>query len=228
MYVKYAVELQFREKVYGGLPKHPDLLEEHIERIAGKDDEFLAKVKEEVQSGDDPTDEQLKELAQKSWTGFKSNEDGLYLSDYQIKAMLKMANDTLKLKGYTASKKQTIQHGLFIKPVRIHFIAVVPPDGVHPSIPDRRLMEPDGFDEKAGTVRDVRTGQSRSILRRADYVSEARLKFEVWVVDNRAWPEEELRSCFELGQEIGLGSMRSYENGKFDLLKFEKIKQTGR
>lgn len=216
MYQKYAVELQFREKVYGGLPKHPDLLDEHGRRLAGADDEFLAKLKEEVAADEELTEVQLKELAEKSWTGFKSDAKGLYMSDYQIKAMLKMANDTLKLKGYTASKKQTMQHGLFVKPAKLHFIPSDTAVG--------RVTKPDGFDERAGTVRDVRTGQSRSIIRRADYVERATLLFEVWVVDNKAWPEAELRSAFELGQEIGLGSMRSYETGKFDLLKFEKIK----
>lgn len=210
MYEKYEVEIQFRGKVYGGLPKHPDLLDDHGRRIAGEDDAFLNKLKEEVSDGEELTGEQLKELAEKSWTGFKSDADGLYMSDYQIKAMLKMANDTLKLKGYTASKKQTIQHGLFVRPPQIHFVP--------------KVVGPDGFDEVAGTVRDVRTGQSRSILRRADYVERANLYFHIWVVDNKAWTEDQLRSCFELGQEIGLGSMRSYEHGKFDLLKFEKMK----
>ena len=120
-YVKYGIVIKFREKVFGGLPKHPDLLAEHIERIAGQDDAFVERVKAEVSNGEELSPEQLDQLKEKSWTTFRTDEVGVHMNDYQIKAMLKMANDTLKLKGYTASKKQTIQHGLWIKPPHLHF-----------------------------------------------------------------------------------------------------------
>lgn len=162
--------------------------------------------------GDVPFDEE-----ESNWTTFKRDDDGVYVEARQIEALLKETMDTLDInkgKGSVA-RKQTMQHGLFVKPKKIHLMR----DG-------ESIEEPDGYEERPIHVMGFRG--PRTALTREDYVENAEIEFEVWVVipNNRENPhirKGHLEDMLELGQENGLGASRTQGYGKYDLDLFEEL-----
>jgi len=206
LFRKFSVEIQFREKILGGIPKKKELIEPWLKsrgvpREAAK--EMAEEIAEEVETVED--------IVAGAWTGFKSDEKGVYIEERQIKALLKEAAFVLELTK-KARFKDSIAHGLFVKPERIHFYRG-----------QTWLQKPDGHDETAIHVM-TRRGP-RTALKRSDFIEKAKCRFEIWVA-GPAINEEDLRRLFTLGQEIGLGASRSQGYGKFDLLKFESIPES--
>ncbi len=200
MYKVYTMELQFRDKIYGGVPKNPEVLNTFLQ-IQGMPEELSEEYEEEAD---------LDAQAEKYWTGFRKDETGIFIRDFQIKAMLKETASVLGITTQKRGSKAILQHGLFIKPPRIHLLD----EQGNPK------KEPDGYDDIVGSPKGP--GGRRSIIRRVDYALRPRIRFRVYLLDGGKLSEEDLRKCFELGQEDGLGSLRSYEAGKFDIVKFER------
>jgi hypothetical protein len=199
IYKKFAVEMQARERIYGGLPRHEDVIDAFTTAKI-KDNEKARGVAEQLKEDIEPLDQE--EELSKMWCGFRSfNGSGIFLADYQIKAMLRESAKTL---GFLIkSFRQTFQHGLFIKPTDI-----------------RLSDKPDGYEDFFGHVMGPRG--DRSILKRADYSEKRIIKYEAWIVDNGTISDDKFKKMVELSQEIGLGSMRSFQKGKLNLLKFKK------
>lgn len=204
LYKKFDVELQFRGRLFGVQPKTEKLIEQYAE-AKGLTPEAIERMKSEVDLVDEA--EIQEELVAKTWVGFFKDEKGLYKKNYQVRGMIKEAAKVLKLTTKVKGLTNLLQHGFFVKPERIHL----------------GHEEPDGYDDKAGRV----TGRMgpRSILTRADYVEKAKIVFKIWVLDTGVLSDENLKSILEHCQEMGFGGRRSYEEGKFDLVKFDKIKE---
>ena len=208
MYDKFKVTLQFRDRVYGGLPLSKKLVEQYVEaKLAPGDKAFAEKLAEETM----PKDEAAKELemiehTERITTGFKSDEGGCYLGDYIIKAHLKQAASLLKITQQKRGSKDTVKEGLYIKPEKIY-------------LGDK----PDGTEEFVGHVLTP-TGK-HSILKKSQYFDKPKITFEVWMLNVRSdkFNGDDLHMCFEFGQELGIGSNRSYEKGKFDLVDFQAL-----
>ena len=67
-----------------------------------------------------------------------------------------------------------------------------------------------------------------SALRRFDYFTEPTLEFEIWVLttatqEKRHVGEDDLIGILTHAQENGLGASRSQEEGKFDVVEFERM-----
>jgi len=213
---KYSTRIEFTKPVVGAIPKNEKVIEAWVKsrhEKKGSDPKYLKqlieKIRQEVQADED---------VEKCWTTFKRDEEGIYIEDRNIKAMLREAATTLesfKGKGSTA-RKQTFQHGLFVKPPRIHFYR----DG-------EIIREPEDTQERA--IHVMTAMGPRSALKREDVVLPgAQLEFEIWVVVPNGSAaahitEEMLRDWLTLGQEIGLGGSRSQQFGKFRVLEFRKI-----
>lgn len=208
MYDKFKVKLTFRDRVYGGLPLSKKLVEQYVEaKLAPGDKAFADKFAEETS----PKSEAAKELelineTERITTGFKSDEDGSFIGDYVIKAHLKQAASLLKITQTKRGSKDTVKEALFIKPVAIHL-----------------GKEPDGTEEFCGHVMTP-TGK-RSILKASQYFDKPTITFEIWVLNvrNDKFNANDLKMCFEFGQELGIGSNRSFEKGKYDLINFVPI-----
>jgi len=213
---KYSIRIEFTKPVVGAIPKHPDIIEAWVKsrhEKKGADPKYLRELIEKIKR-----EVQAEEEVEKCWTTFKRDEEGIYIEDRNIKAMLREAANVLesfKGKGSTA-RKQTFQHGLFVKPPRIHFYR----DG-------EIIREPEDTQERA--IHVMTAMGPRSALKREDVVLPgAQLQFEIWVVvpssrEGAHIPEAMLRDWIELGQEIGLGGSRSQQFGKFRVLEFRKI-----
>lgn len=221
LYNFFRIGLKFRERVYGGIPKSSELIDKYVSSKFGVENTDLAeKLKEEVGLRDEEVDnadrvEKLKEEAdlkeelEKVTTGFKVKDGEPYISNYQIKAMLKQAANRLKITSKKKGAKQDIVDGLFLADPKVFL-----------KVNGNLAEQPLPTEEFAGHV--TTPHGKRSILKASEYVEEAYAEFVVRLIHTSILSPKELLDCFLLGQEIGLGSNRSFETGKYDLEVFEK------
>lgn len=221
MYQNINVTLEFRERVYGGVPQSKDLLDKYIEAVfrAKEDDETYNHVAQDALPERNEEKDEAQEKKDISTTGFRIDDRGLYLADFQLKAMMKQGGSMLNLTTSKRGTKSTLGEGMFVKGL------------LSGELTDNKIyfqpirQKPDGYEDFAGNV-NTRQG-NRSILRRCDYVEKPTIQFQIWVLENRiaktgkALTVSDLRSILELGQELGIGSCRSLEKGKFNLVQFE-------
>lgn len=207
-----------RDKLLGGIPKSPDIIEAWLRSKAGITNEeeirqatlrtlidLGAEVSPEM-SYDELASASKSLAAIKSTNGFKRDEDGLYIEDRQLKALIKEAVNIL----YAGDRWGKTKKGprsftaerVFIQPPKIH-VGRAEPDGielmmVHASTP----MGP------------------RNSLAYHEYIEGARLSFSVQVLRDEILPEN-WAEIWVLAQENGLGACRSQSYGRFDVIKWE-------
>lgn len=211
-YERYNVGIKIRDKIIGGIPKHPEVIKGWIDAKMSK---TLTKEERKELAQKTAKEMDVGEEVKKSWNGFKSDEKGLYIENRYINALLKEAAYILELSRGTGSTifKQILQHGLYVEPSKIYL-----------KRNGRVLREPDGYEEKPLHV--MGPLGPRDALKRYDYCEQVECEFTVSIIkplrggDARI-NEKSLRAMFEAGQNIGLASDRSQQHGKFDLVKFE-------
>ena len=208
LYDRYAVAIQMREWICGGLPKNPDVIASWVKMKTGADDELTEKqTKEAVEALQE-------EYTQACWNTFPRDEKGLYVWSRQVKALFR---ESMTMLGFAVKKrgsKQIMQHGLEIKGPE------------HAQRVYLGVDEPTGYVDK--TIHVVTPQGPRNALVRVDYVEASTLKFEVWVFhtepqEKRHLGEKEVVEMLTFAQENGLGADRSQGHGKFDVVEFFKI-----
>jgi len=216
LYTEYDIVLQVRERVCGGIPVDEKTIENWLRSrgVLAKEAATRAKiVREEVGA-----DEYVDEASKSSWTSFKKDETGIYLEPRQIRALIKESSFILELTKNVRGLRQRLQHGLVIKPDRIYLM--------RDNVP---VKEVDGQAE--GPIHVMGPQGPRTALKRQDYVLKPTISFRVRVVnpvgkeETDYLKEERLRAIFEWAEDgIGLGASRSQDEGKFDIVKFERVK----
>ncbi len=219
LYTTYRVVIAFRDRLVGGIPKSPDVIDGWIRTSTGVDDveerrQMLLRTLQELGAdvdGDTSYDDLVaasKQLAVNQGTGFKQDEQGLYIEDRQVKAMLKECTNILfagERWGKTRKgPKSFLAERVFVSPARIHL----------------ERMKPDGADLFIGHVSGPQGPQST--LQHYEFVEQAQIEFEVQVVKDviepQHWPQ-----IWLLAQENGLGAKRSQSFGRFDVVAFEPV-----
>jgi hypothetical protein len=207
LYDIFEVGIRFRDRVYGGIPKSKELIELYIKSKFGEENMDLAdKVKKEM---DVKETLDLEEQMEKVTTGFRVKNKSPHLADYQIKAMIKQCATRLRITTKKRGSKNDITDGMFVTK-RIFFYGQN----------EKKIEGPLEVEDFCGHVM-TRQGK-RSILKSSEYVEKAYAIFTIRVIKNAVLSEKNLKEMLLLGQEIGLGSNRSFEKGKFDLLSFKK------
>ena len=214
-YSEYDVALQVRERICGGIPVEEETIRKWLEGRGVTPKEAATRAK--VIMGEIGTEEYVKETEKGSWTTFKRDDTGIYLEPRQIRALIKESAFILELTKNVRGLRQRLQHGLVIKPDRIYLQRDGGP-----------VKEVDGQAE--GPIHVMSPQGPRTALKRQDYVTAPMIEFMVRVVnpvgkdETLYLTEERLRACFEWGQDgIGLGASRSQDEGKFDIVRFEKV-----
>lgn len=216
---RLRARIRLRENLIGGIPRTGDIsIIEAWLKNQGLDFEAIAEIAQST------AEEMKAQAAEEQTSGFKRiDDDVLCLEARCVNAMLK---EVATAAGYTThfpnpSLKQTLQHSTHVKPQRI-------PLGV---------SKPDGTFSKPIHV------FHGSAIKRADYVVEPTLTFEIWCLKTnrlvkKRWSEKdesflELRfkgftmweqivfNLLAMGQEVGIGAWRTQYEGKFDLLYLE-------
>ncbi len=195
MWRHHTVTLQFRDKIAGGIPKSTGMIEGWLN--ARNKPELIDQTAEEM--GD-----QLDETIDTMWTGFKSDEKGLYIETRQVKAMFKEAANVIRHAiGFKGFMRARIAEKVFIYPDKVYL----------------GVTEPSGREEKPIHVM-TRQGL-RSALKRYDYVERPRITFNLKVLDDGQITDKHLGDILEYAQDAGLGADRSQGMGKFDLVEFK-------
>ena len=213
LYDRYTVALKFRHRLYGGVPKNPDLLAGWIAARTEHNDKQTADQVEVAKAALGEAPDNM--TVEKSWVGFFADDvGGLWTAANNIKAMLKQSASMLGILKKKRGSKQIVCEGMEVKgiddPMRIYLDAV----------------EPDGYEERPI---HVQTAQGpRTAIKRVDYVQDKTMAFQIWVLktapaETRHIGETEIVAMLRFSQENGLGGDRSQGGGKFDVIEFAKI-----
>jgi len=220
VFTTYHARLRFRDRLMGGVPKDPKVIEAWIRTKAMiTDTEELQRMVFQtlIEMGADVTPDMSYEemvtvseqvAAIKQSVGFKVGEQGLYLESRVVKAMLKEVTNILYAGdrwGKTKKgPKSFVAERVFVNPDKI-WLGVDDPTGVHLFV---------------GHPSGPRGPQSN--LTYYEYVERPEIEFDVIVaqdaVDDDHWPE-----MWQLGQENGLGALRSQGFGRFDIEEWEQV-----
>lgn len=220
LFTTYEVDLAFEDKLMGGIPKSPNVIEGWLRSQAGIEDQeevrqamlrTLIELGADVNAG--MTREELEQASEelaavKSTNGFKVDENGLYIEDRQVKAMLKESVNILYAGdrwGKTRKGPRSfVAERAFVKPARIYL-------GRH---------EPDGVELVIGHVSDA--AGKRSTLAYHEYAECPTITIQVEMLRDqltaKQWSE-----IFTLAERNGLGALRSQSHGRFAVTRWERV-----
>ena len=226
---RYKVRVRIRDRIMGGIPNRIDLMEGWIRKNLGitDEEEIFIMVKRTYESlgkelpfDDDPTtpegrlkaiEDMAKTLKEETQTvGFANDDDGLYIEDRCIKALLReCVNIAFAGERWGRTKKgpkSFFVERVFVEPREVHM----------------QREEPDGTHLFIGHISD-RLGK-RATLTLYDYCEQPELEFELLVhKDASSVLDKHWGKIWKLAEQIGLGSLRSQSQGKFDLVGWEKV-----
>ncbi len=221
LFSTYHVALQFRGKLLGGIPNDPKIIEGWLRAKAGiTDQEEIrnAMLRTLVDLGAEVSPSMSYEelvkasesvAAMKQTSGFKRDENGLYIEGRQVKAGIKESVNILfagERWGVTKKgPKNFTAERVFVNPERI-YLGRNEPDGIEMSMV--HLNGPQG---------------PRSSLNYSEYVQEVTISFDVLSTKDEV-KEEQWPSIWLHFGENGLGATRSQSYGRFDVIKWEKAK----
>jgi hypothetical protein len=222
LWTTYRARLAFRDKLIGGIPKDPKLIEGWLRSRAGIDelqDLRLAVLRTLEEVGDGTTDvanddgvAQAAVLAsQKRTTGFKVAADGLYVEARQVKAMLKESTNIV-FAGERWGPTPKASRAFFAERVFIE--------------PDKLMLgvrEPTGVELVVGHIGGAMG--PRSTLTNYEYVELALIEFRVLVLRD-CISAEQWQDIWSHAQENGFGTLRSQGHGRFDVAEWECLAPT--
>lgn len=143
----------------------------------------------------------VEEVEEKGWTGFHSDENGLFVFDYFIKGFIKNAGNVLKDELKVKALRGKISDYLFVTPRKIYIGKAV--DGVL----ERPL--------RAQTMQ----GQ-RVTLARSDYINAgARIEFNLKLLPHKELTMDIIEELLKYGELQGLGQFRNGGYGRFKVVE---------
>lgn len=201
------------ELLAGGTPTNPDVAAAWIKSRGYKDlkDELIAgevaKIMEERGVTEDEAIEVVSE--NRHLSGFKRDENGLYIEGRQLKAMLKeaasVAADVGKLKrlGFGANKKKGIKsfvaEHIFVREQRLHL----------------------GVDKPSDVLQSFIHTFRGSGIQYTEIVEQA--EFDFTVEADQKFDDEFWAQLWLTGQRQGVGATRSQGYGRFTITAWEPL-----
>lgn len=223
LFATYDAEITFRDRLMGGVPSDPKIVEGWLRSKAGISNDAeveramhrtlrergvdLAAISPDAQM--EAMYAASEELASEVHTnGFKRDERGLYLESRCVKAGIKEATNVLFASERWGKTKKGAKSFLaeraFIDPDRLHFGA----------------QEPAGVYTWVGHVAGARGKQST--LGYYEYMEGASIRFQVRSTRDEVAGEQWAYIWVQL-QELGLGALRSQGFGRFDLTRWDRV-----
>lgn len=229
-YLHLRVALQVRDKICGGIPRNPNIIEGWIKSVIS-DEHRIQKIVDSTKRAmgvDNLTEEQIIEEVKKSaWNSFKFDEQGLYIEGRQCGALLKENASVLRETLDMSALKARVAERIFVNEDRIYL----------------GKKEPDGTIQ--GVVHAMTSQGPIAALKKVDYVERPLLEFTVTCLNERFMTKSEdpekikagekgtagrkrigckdiLLALLHHGRDLGLGADRSQGYGKFDIVKFEE------
>jgi hypothetical protein len=218
----YKARIEFRNKLLGGIPKDPQLVEAWLRGKVGISDEDELRhawLRTLLELGMEVSEQMTFEAAidaskrlagSKVTTGFKVDaERGLYIESRQVKAGLRENINILyggtRIGPTRKAPRSFVAERVFIAPERL-YLDRTEPDGVELII--GHLAGPQG---------------PRSVLSYHQYVDKsAAIDFTVMVAEDSI-PHEWWPRVWTLFEQNGLGATRSQGYGTFDLVRWDRL-----
>lgn len=239
LFTTYRAVLVFRDKLMGGIPKNPAVIEGWLrsKTMVTQGEEIKQMMfRTLLELGADVTAEMTFEeleaasaglAAVKNTNGFKQDSDGLYLEARNVKAMLKEVTNALyagqpwvipgSVRPRRGRGKEDGQTAGIYKGAK-SFVAervFIEPDRIHFG-----KAEPDGVDLFVGHVQGP-AGRTSNVTY-YEYMERPTLTFDVLVAEDGVPPEAWGRLWY-MAQENGLGALRSQGHGQFDITHWDKL-----
>lgn len=219
-FARYRVEIRFRAKLMGGVPKAPDVIEGWLRSKAGVTDEaeigHMTALTLAQRLGVDPGSADIEDMiaasrevaASKSTNGFKADGDGLYVEGRQVKALLKEVTNIVyageKWGPTRKGARNFVAERVFVVEDRIHL----------------GRTQPDGIEQVIGHVSGPQG--ARSTLTYHEYVFQPTCSFTLMSHRDCIKPDQWV-DLLILAQEEGLGALRSQGHGRFSVQAFDKL-----
>ena len=181
------VELTFETEMLGTAPKDPEVYRTYIE----------SKKPEGINEEEYLTVEKVEE---KGWSGFRSDENGLFIMEYMIMGFLKNVGNILKDTNEIKIKnlRSKLSNYVFVSPRRIYL----------------GKKEPDGVEERP--LRAMTMQGPRVTLARSDYINEQTvIGFQIKIIENKEITPELIMKLLDYGEYCGLGQFRNGGYGRF-------------
>lgn len=236
LWARYQARLDMRGKLMGGQPRNPRLVYAWLAKKTGITDEMelqqfairhLREMGIAVEEGQ--TFDQLMAAAEQFagdnfTTGFKRDENGVYIESRQVKALLKEAANVIwpgTQEMWGASRRQNSEgKDVFAYRGKGPKAFIAERAFVFPDHISLGRLDPDGVDQITGHV--VGAQGERNILGYHEFVEHATISFEVHVL-NDSVPLDKWPQIWEFAQSNGLGSLRSQGHGQFDIMEWRKL-----
>ncbi len=212
---RYATTLNVAD-ITGGIPSSPKVIEGWIKsKLTDDSDELLQeRIAEAVVDRGLDRDAAIDLIAEESINGFRSDEHGLFIGGYQVKAMLKEAVNIAVAGGHLPSRNWgktnkgstsfTAEH-LMVAEDRCYLMR----DGEHVTKADEVVTRFAHTRQGTGIVREeVCYGVDVSFTVMTDTAD-----FE------KHWP-----TIWTLAEQQGIGASRSLSRGRFVVTRWEKLK----
>jgi len=198
------IELTLITEMLGTVPKNKEIYQSFIvSKATSKGIEVDEK--EELET--------IEEIAEKGWTGFHQDGEGIFIYDYLIKGNIKanletliMAESIKKIPAY----KSAVDRVLFVYPRRL------------------RMFNENGLLDKAGDIierpiRAMTMKGPRISLTKSDTVPKGtKLKFEIKLLPNPKITWNEIEQALSYGEFYGLGQWRG--SGGYGRYLWEYVK----
>jgi len=188
-FMNYDLKIILIEQMLGTIPKNKDVYARFIATklqgiTEGQLNEEIEGIPEEIENT--------------GWTGFRTDNNGIFVYDYFIKGFLKEAGNILKDSLGVPALRSKIDNLVFVFPRKIYI-----------------GEKPDGLLERPIRVQTMQ-GPRVSVVR-SDFVNEGTIiNCSLKVIGSRVINEKILRSILDYGSLKGLGQFRNGSYGRFN------------
>jgi hypothetical protein len=216
--VTWDVELKFEFEgnpvtLFGGVPIEPKAIKKYYKDYLNVSDEILDQTLKAMQAPYEKKGDGTEELEEKNEAGvygFRRDEEGPYIRDFMVKACVFHAASTAHFTKKIKFLKNQLKEGLVILPAKIRFYrnnkVLVRPDELFRV--QGRVSSPAGF---------------RQIVTWKEAIHNApTIKFKIRYLDTGIIVPELLKSIMEVAEQVGIGSLKSQDAGKFTVKVLKK------
>lgn len=240
-FIRFRVAIQFEDKVCGGIPNDPKIVQSWIASKTGiKDEERLRAMAAKfiaMDGGIDPNasvdlgvlDKAVEDVANvTNLCVFRRDENGIYLENRHIKACLRESTNILyagtRFGPTKKSPKSFVAERLFVEEMRIYLKERDDSNNL------RTKRRADGTLTFTGHVSGP-TGE-RAVLTRYEYAIQPEAHFHIRVAtdpkNNQLYDDLDERRILETlahCERIGLGALRSQSMGMFKVIDWARVEK---
>jgi len=213
MWKTYDVELHFNSPFAASVPRHPKDIRAMLKnRAPSKPPPNAVPLPELAELIESEVD--IDEEVERGEATFKRDEEGLYFEARCVKAHIKNCAEVLRVYLDIKALKPKIANRVYVLPVEKIYVDRKVGDNWE------RVKEPDGNEVRYIHVIGPRGPQNT--LKGIDYILNARIIFQLEVLEDNIVGKKLLESLFDYGRVHGMGQERSQGWGRYTVARLEE------